>query len=177
VSSPDTRHGPCAPSVRHTRWTTPSTTPDEDDRYRRVRVTHLFHPLFGRDFEFVIHRRNWGRTGSIAGPRMAGCSPFPQAGPTWWARTRSRLSRRAGARSASMACSGWPPWWTGCAPSRTAIGVSRGLRRERQPNYAVMMVERWGYSTGLRLVFLVFEKLLRAGRRVGAVAVTSRRQN
>jgi hypothetical protein len=25
-----------------------------------VRVTHLFHPLFGRDFEFVVHRRNWG---------------------------------------------------------------------------------------------------------------------
>jgi len=42
------------------RWTTQSTTPDEDDRYRRVRVTHRFHPLFGRDFEFVVHRRNWG---------------------------------------------------------------------------------------------------------------------
>jgi hypothetical protein len=25
-----------------------------------VRVTHPFHPLFGRDFEFVVHRRNWG---------------------------------------------------------------------------------------------------------------------
>jgi hypothetical protein len=23
-------------------------------------VTHLFHPLFGRDFEFVAHRHNWG---------------------------------------------------------------------------------------------------------------------
>jgi len=23
-------------------------------------VTHRFHPLFGRDFEFVVHRRNWG---------------------------------------------------------------------------------------------------------------------
>jgi hypothetical protein len=23
-------------------------------------VTHPFHPLFGRDFEFVVHRRNWG---------------------------------------------------------------------------------------------------------------------
>jgi len=42
------------------RWITQSTTPDEDDRYRRVRVTHRFHPLFGRDFEFVVHRRNWG---------------------------------------------------------------------------------------------------------------------
>jgi hypothetical protein len=25
-----------------------------------VRVVHRFHPLFGRDFEFVVHRRNWG---------------------------------------------------------------------------------------------------------------------
>ena len=23
-------------------------------------MTHRFHPLFGRDFEFVAHRRNWG---------------------------------------------------------------------------------------------------------------------
>jgi Family of unknown function (DUF5372) len=25
-----------------------------------VRVTHRFHPLFGREFEFVVHRHNWG---------------------------------------------------------------------------------------------------------------------
>jgi len=25
-----------------------------------VRVTHPFHPLAGRDFEFVEHRNNWG---------------------------------------------------------------------------------------------------------------------
>jgi hypothetical protein len=25
-----------------------------------VRVTHRFHPLAGRDFEFVEHRQNWG---------------------------------------------------------------------------------------------------------------------
>jgi hypothetical protein len=25
-----------------------------------VRVTHRFHALSGRDFEFVVHRRNWG---------------------------------------------------------------------------------------------------------------------
>ena len=60
MSNPDTRHGRCAPNARRGRWTTQSTTPDEDDRYRRVRVTHRFHPLFGRDFEFVVHRRNWG---------------------------------------------------------------------------------------------------------------------
>src|SRR5258708_23578530 len=37
-----------------------STTPDPLDRYRRVRVTHPFHPLAGRDFEFVACRQNWG---------------------------------------------------------------------------------------------------------------------
>jgi len=26
---------------------------------QRVRVTHPFHPLFGRDLEFVKRRRNW----------------------------------------------------------------------------------------------------------------------
>jgi hypothetical protein len=25
-----------------------------------VRVTHRFHSLFGQDFEFVVHRHNWG---------------------------------------------------------------------------------------------------------------------
>ena len=25
-----------------------------------MRVTHPFHPLYGRDFEFVSHRQNWG---------------------------------------------------------------------------------------------------------------------
>ena len=25
-----------------------------------MRVTHPFHPLYGRDFEFVAHRQNWG---------------------------------------------------------------------------------------------------------------------
>jgi hypothetical protein len=27
---------------------------------RLVRVTHPFHPLFGREFEFVRERHNWG---------------------------------------------------------------------------------------------------------------------
>lgn len=25
-----------------------------------MRVTHRFHPLFGREYEFVVHRQNWG---------------------------------------------------------------------------------------------------------------------
>ena len=28
-----------------------------------MRVTHRFHPLSGRDFEFVAHRQNWGEDG------------------------------------------------------------------------------------------------------------------
>ena len=41
-------------------WSTSSTTHRPGDQYRRVRVTHRFHPLSGRDFEFVAHRQNWG---------------------------------------------------------------------------------------------------------------------
>ncbi|MGO8882610.1 MAG: DUF5372 family protein, partial [Streptosporangiaceae bacterium] len=50
----------CVSISRHSSWTASSTAPDPDDRYRRVRVTHRFHPLSGRDFEFVVRRRNWG---------------------------------------------------------------------------------------------------------------------
>ena len=25
-----------------------------------MRVTHPFHPLYGREFEFVVYRQNWG---------------------------------------------------------------------------------------------------------------------
>jgi hypothetical protein len=57
---PGARGAGCRPGARRSRWTTPSTAPGPDDRYRRVRVTHRFHPLFGQDFEFVAHRQNWG---------------------------------------------------------------------------------------------------------------------
>ena len=50
----------CPPGVRRSRWPASSTTPDDGDRYRCVRVTHRFHPMFGQDLEFVVHRRNWG---------------------------------------------------------------------------------------------------------------------
>src|SRR5258707_15528444 len=41
-------------------WPASSTTPGPGDRYRRVRVTHPFHPLSGREYELVEHRNNWG---------------------------------------------------------------------------------------------------------------------
>jgi hypothetical protein len=49
-----------APRVQLAVWTTSSTTSNSDDRYRKVRVTHRFHPLYGREYEFVVHRQNWG---------------------------------------------------------------------------------------------------------------------
>jgi Family of unknown function (DUF5372) len=46
-------------AARRVRWGR-STTPDPHDRYQRVPVTHPFHPLSGRGFEFVAYRQNWG---------------------------------------------------------------------------------------------------------------------
>ena len=55
AQGPDSR-----PRVRRSRCPASSTTPDPLDRHRRVPVTHPFHPLHGRDFEFVAYRQNWG---------------------------------------------------------------------------------------------------------------------
>lgn len=40
-------------------WTASSNTPGRADA-PRVRVTHPFHPLCGREFEFVRRKLNWG---------------------------------------------------------------------------------------------------------------------
>jgi len=37
-----------------------SNAPDADREERRFRVTHPFHPLFGREFELVHYRQCWG---------------------------------------------------------------------------------------------------------------------
>ncbi len=37
-----------------------SNTPDADRQQRAFRVTHPFHPLFGREFELVHCRQCWG---------------------------------------------------------------------------------------------------------------------
>jgi hypothetical protein len=42
-----------------------------------VRVTHPFHPLSGRDFEFVVHRRNWGEDRVYARDQDGGLFSFP----------------------------------------------------------------------------------------------------
>jgi hypothetical protein len=37
-----------------------STAPKGDIAARHFRVTHPFHPLFGREFELEIYKNNWG---------------------------------------------------------------------------------------------------------------------
>jgi hypothetical protein len=37
-----------------------SNAPDADREERRFRVTHPFHPLFGREFELLHYRQCWG---------------------------------------------------------------------------------------------------------------------
>lgn len=37
----------------------PSIAPDCDGAIRTFRVTHPFHPLFGREFDLVTYRHNW----------------------------------------------------------------------------------------------------------------------
>lgn len=38
-----------------------STTPDPDDECRIARVTHPFHPWFGREFVLLGVRQNWSQ--------------------------------------------------------------------------------------------------------------------
>jgi hypothetical protein len=44
----------------HIRSQRPSTAPDSCDRPRLFRVTHVFHPLYGREFTLVERRSAWG---------------------------------------------------------------------------------------------------------------------
>jgi hypothetical protein len=37
-----------------------STVPDSFDRSRLFRITHVFHPLYGREFTLVERRSAWG---------------------------------------------------------------------------------------------------------------------
>jgi hypothetical protein len=37
-----------------------SNAPDSDHEQRRFRITHRFHPLYGREFELAHHRQCWG---------------------------------------------------------------------------------------------------------------------
>lgn len=40
-------------------WTDPSIAPDPQSASQRIRVTHPFHPLAGREFSLVVRKNNW----------------------------------------------------------------------------------------------------------------------
>lgn len=41
-------------------WTGLSTTPEGNRPPETFRITHPFHPLYGREFVLVLYRHNWG---------------------------------------------------------------------------------------------------------------------
>jgi hypothetical protein len=94
-------------SARRNSCTASSTTPGPDDRYRRVRVTHPFHPLADQDFEFIAHRQNSGEDRVHLHDENVCCSRCQQGKPMSCPPVRSWSSRMAGARSPSMACWRW----------------------------------------------------------------------
>jgi len=47
-------------SVRLRRWPTARSAPDCVSERRTFRVTHPFHPLYGRKFALVTCRHDWG---------------------------------------------------------------------------------------------------------------------
>src|SRR4029077_12874053 len=47
-------------NVRRRRWKELSTAGDAHAAPQVVRVTHPFHPLFGRSFELLTRRKAWG---------------------------------------------------------------------------------------------------------------------
>lgn len=45
---------------RSSHWTNSPNAPKPLDQYTTVKVTHPFHPLFGREYLFVSYGHNWG---------------------------------------------------------------------------------------------------------------------
>ena len=45
--------------IRLQHYPAPSTAPDPVDEQRSVRVSHPFHPWFGREFVFLAVRQAW----------------------------------------------------------------------------------------------------------------------
>ena len=51
-------------------WPSSSTTPDDNAPVGRLRITHLFHPQYGHEFDIVTFRQNWGDARVyVRGPR------------------------------------------------------------------------------------------------------------
>ena len=85
-------------------------------------MTHPFHPLYGRDFEFVAYRQNWGEDRVHLHDENGRLFSLP-AGWTDVAGADPFVVVAAGrARSPRLACWHWLIWWTGSARSGTAPG-------------------------------------------------------
>jgi len=72
-----------------------------------VRVTHRFHPLFGRDFEFVAHRHNWGEDRVHPHDEDGVLFALPAGRAALRPLILSWSSRAAAARSPRVACWRW----------------------------------------------------------------------
>ena len=49
-----------ATRIRSWNWSRLSNAPDTDAEHRRFRITHRFHPLFGRGYDLIDYRHSWG---------------------------------------------------------------------------------------------------------------------
>ncbi|MCP5044009.1 MAG: hypothetical protein GY944_23520 [bacterium] len=64
-------------SVPRTDWTTPSNALDAEAEHRRFRVTHPFHPLFGREYELIQYRHFWGEDRIVYVDESGGARSLP----------------------------------------------------------------------------------------------------
>jgi len=92
-------------------------------------VTHPFHPLAGRDFEFVAYRQNWGEDRI----HLHDEDGQPLSLPAGWTDVVAAdpFVVIAAGRSAlpPMACWRSPTWWIGSARTPTPA-CRKGVRAE-----------------------------------------------
>jgi hypothetical protein len=96
-----------------------------------VQVTHRFHPLFGRDFEFVVHRQNWGEDRVHLHDENGQLFSLPAAWTDVAPVDPFVISPMGGARSPSQDCWLWLIWSTGCDRGWIPTQPSSRLCRER----------------------------------------------
>ena len=99
--------GHTASAARPVPWTDPSIAPDPQSASQRVRVTHPFHPLAGREFSLVVRKNNWAEDRVFFFADDGQLTSLPAAGRTWTRRTRSSWSPPAAQRSGWRTCWRW----------------------------------------------------------------------
>lgn len=57
---PAPAHDPHVFTLQPASWRRSSTTPSANGVQLRFGITHPFHPWFGREFELIDYRNNWG---------------------------------------------------------------------------------------------------------------------